>query len=306
MSKKKVTEVKEVKYHSDGKVRLPRAFGITQLMAPYSKLPEPQQLELLTKVQDYVIQQWFLGNGNLCGLSLSTYALANFLHCEPDRVQLFMRDRVLSAKIWDSSKQKELLEGILGQQLSWVLEDRMEAQSQLDLLKRAQGDTYKAFISGEVNKAIKLKLESSTALQSVFRSIAGGSTVNVFNQLNVQNNGNPAASGVTQAEALAIIDENYSLLALEKGAKLYLEEHYELDELPVVVAGEQSGINTDKEGLKIMRKDIAKVVDNYKANLDGGGNDEDFHDLRREVELSIDEDEEDPEFIDYEDESDED
>lgn len=295
---KKVKEKREPK--SDGKLRLPRFFGLTQLMNQYSKLDEVGKEELLLKAQDYVIQQWFLSNGNICGVSYSIYSLASFIKAEPDRVQLFMRDRVLSSKIWDSNplKQNEILNGILGQQLAWVLEDRMEAQNQVEILKKSQNGKYMPFVSGELNKAIKLKLETGTSLQSVVRNLSGGGNVNIFAQINNQNNPG-VTKGVTTEEALAIINENYGLLELEKGSKDYIEQHYDLDSLPVVVASDQSDMDLDREGLKIMRKDIRLVVDNYKGNL-GEEADNDFHDIRRELELNIDEDEEDVEFEEYE------
>lgn len=294
---KKVKEKREPK--SDGKLRLPRFFGLTQLMNQYSKLDEVGKEELLLKAQDYVIQQWFLSNGNICGVSYSIYSLASFIRAEPDRVQLFMRDRVLSSKIWDSNplKQNEILNGILGQQLAWVLEDRMEAQNQVEILKKSQNGKYMPFVSGELNKAIKLKLETGTSLQSVVRNLSGGGNVNIFAQINNQNNSG-VTKGVTTEEALAIINENYGLLELEKGSKDYIEQHYDLDSLPVVVASDQSDMDLDREGLKIMRKDIRLVVDNYKGNL-GEEADNDFHDIRRELELNIDEDEEDVEFEEY-------
>lgn len=300
---KKVKEEKVKKSKGDGKYRLPRFFGLTQLMHQYQLIPIEEKVDLLDRAQNYVIQQWFLSNGNLCGVNHSIYSLANFLKCEPEKVQLFMRDQVLSAKIWDKDKQQDILEGLMGQQIAWVLEDRMEAQNQLEILKRSQNGVYAPFISGEVNKAIKLKLETNTALQSVMRGVSGGGTVNIFNQLNQfgKDGENPdTPKGVTHVEALAIIDESYGLLALEKSAASHLEENYNLAELPVVVASDQTGLDLDREGLKIMRKDIRLAVDNYKDNLDGGGNDEDFHDIRREAELCIDDDDEDPEFDDYE------
>ena len=298
-AKKEVKKEKKVK--TDGKVRLPRVFGLTQMMVQVSKLEDAQRAELITKAQDYIIQQWMLSNGTVCGVNYSVFALANFIKCEPDRIQVFMRDRMLSTKIWDADKQQDILNGILGQQLAWVLEDRMETQGQLEILKESQGGRYAPFISGEVNKAIKLKMEAGTALQSVVRNLSGGSTVNIFNQFNQQNNlENGDKKGVTQNEAMNIINEQYDLLALEKNSKNFLEEHYDLSELPVVVASEQTGIDTDKEGLKIMSREMKVIVDNYKENLTGGSSDIDFHEIRREVELGIDEEDEDEEFVDYE------
>lgn len=127
-----------------------------------------------------------------------------------------MRDRLLSSRIWDKDKQEELLNALLGEQLAWALEDRMEISHQLQILRDSQGGKYTPFISSEVNKTLKLKLESSTSLQSIIRNLTGGNTTNIFNQFNQQNNLN-AENTISIEEARTIVLESQRyLLKLKK------------------------------------------------------------------------------------------
>lgn len=127
-----------------------------------------------------------------------------------------MRDRLLSSRIWDKDKQEELLNALLGEQLAWALEDRMEISHQLQILRDSQGGKYTPFISAEVNKTLKLKLESSTSLQSIIRNLTGSNTTNIFNQFNQQNNLN-AENTISIEEARTIVLESQRyLLKLKK------------------------------------------------------------------------------------------
>lgn len=236
----------------------------------HKSIDDTERIELLNKVKDLNINQWLLANGNLCGLNFNLNSLANFLGCEPGYIQIFMRDRLLSSRIWDESKQGELINAMLGQQMAWVLEDRMDIQNQVDILKMSQGGRYQAFISSELNKALKLKLESSTSLQSVIRNLSGGNVTNFFAQIN-QNHieEGKGVEGITFDEALEVITGVLKEVPqLATGDLEYLEEKYNVKELPEVVATKQDGFhNVDKEGLNIRKAELNQITDNYKANL---------------------------------------
>ena len=167
------------------KVRLPRPMGITQAMTEYHNTQDPT---LLTKVQTFMIQQWLLSNGKLCGRSLDCNSLSKFIGCHPSMIQDHMRDQVLGNKIWDKGVQEEMMSSLMGQQIMWALEDRMEINQQVQILREAQGDRYMPFISAELNKALGLKLSSSSSLQSILKTMSGGGSINIFQQFNQQSN----------------------------------------------------------------------------------------------------------------------
>lgn len=266
--------------------RVPRLMGITHLMVEFHKSDETTKMGILKRVQDFIIQQWFMNNGVILGSPYNMNQLAGFLGCPITSIQDFMRDRVLATKMWDKDKQEELLNGILGYQLSWVLEDRMDIQAQVDVLKRSQGDKYIPFISGELNKALKLKLESSSSIQAVVRNFMGGGTTNIFaqfNQSNVQHE-----EGMTRAEAIEIINESQQTVPIDKTLK-YLEDTYDVASFPEIVATKQLGIDASKEGLNINNDKLTRITDNYKGNLAVA--DEEIGELIEEVASNLREDE---------------
>lgn len=276
--------------------RFPRPLGTTAMILEYQKSGNPEDL---IKVQNYLINQWLLGNGVLCGVTYDINSFSNRLGIDTEYVRIFMRDRLLSSKIWDRDKQEELLQALMGEQLAWALEDRMEISHQLQILRDSQGGKYTPFISAEVNKTLKLKLESSTSLQSIIRNLTGGNTTNIFNQFNQQNNLGAPVDTISIEEARTIVLESQKVLSKTEEAKL-LEEKYDINGLPEVVATKQEGVDTSKEGLNLNKKELNQITDNYKAAMEVSS--KEHHELRREIEMRIDPDEEDPEMDRYLDE----
>lgn len=272
--------------------RFPRPMGTTAMALEYQKTHEE---EALIKVQNYLINQWLMGNGVLCGVIYDINSFSNRLGIDIEYVRVFMRDRLLSSRIWDKDKQEELLNALLGEQLAWALEDRMEISHQLQILRDSQGGKYTPFISSEVNKTLKLKLESSTSLQSIIRNLTGGNTTNIFNQFNQQNNLN-TENTISIEEARTIVLESQKVLTKTEEAKL-LEDKYDINSLPEVVATKQEGVDTSKEGLNLNKKELNQITDNYKAAMELSS--KEHHELRREIEMRIDTDSYDPEMDRY-------
>ena len=278
--------------------RLPRPYGATSLAIQYKKTKAEKEYRAFV---DFMVHQWFIGNGIICGVSYDIQEIASSLHIPVEEIRCKMRDQLIESRIWDKDKQDQMLYGLMGNMVSWTMEDRMKVNAQLDLLIKSQGGKYTPFISAEVNKALKLSLESSTALQAVVgRLMGGGGTTNIFT-FNQQNNDNSVNNNyVTTSEVLEIINENDKQLDKSEQAKL-LESKYDLSSLPVVVATEQEGIDTSKEGLggKINQQLLNQVTDNMKAAMEAS--DEDHHAMRREIEMNIDQDADDPELDQYDD-----
>ena len=280
-----------------GNKRIPRPYGATSLAAQYHITKEEQYLR---QFQNFMIQQWCLCSGNICGQTYDIQSLAKSLNVQVEDIRIHMRDEVLKSRVWDSEHQEELLKGLIGQMISWTLEDRVRINGQINLLTASQGGTYKPFISAELNKAMKMGLESSTAMQSlVARLTGGGQTTNIFNMFQQNNEQNIQNNFVTRDDVLEILSGEQKQLPKSEQAKL-LESRYDLSSLPEVVATRQEGVDTSKEGLGgIDVKKLQQVTDNLKAaNLAAL---EDHHSMRREIEMNIDQDEEDPELDSYED-----
>ena len=272
--------------------RFPRGMGITQL-ALQANGGDDEALKNLTK---FIIHIWIVNNGKLWSRYYSVNELADFLRCEPAIVQMQMKQTFLDNGLFDRSKMNEIADSLMGACISWALEDRMEISQQVQLLRDSQGGRYAPFITAEVNKAIGLKQQSTTSLQSLVRAVSGGGTVNIFAQQNNQfNTTEPQDKIITRDEAMAMIQEE---LADNGGIKEieYVENQYDFKELPVVVATKQEGNRGDKEGLNIKRAELDSVTGDYHGALNVF--EEDHHQIRREIEENIAYEEIDPEIED--------
>lgn len=271
--------------------------GTTAMAAEYQK---SQNLEDLQKVYNYIINHWLMGNGMLCGIMYDINTFSTKTGIDINYIRVFMRDRLLQSKLWDKERQEEMLQALLGEQVAWALEDRMEISHQVNILRESQGGHYTPFISAELNKALKMKLDSSTSLQSIIRTFMGGGTTNIFNQFgDTQNNQLNQNQGISIEEARKIILESQKIMDKPQEAKL-LADHYDLSSLPEVVATKQEGIDTTKEGLTLNTAEMRQITDDYKGAMELSSRE--HHELRREIEANIDLEDPDPEMDIYLDE----
>lgn len=272
--------------------RFPRGLGITQL-ALQANAGDDEALKNLTK---FVIHTWIVNNGKLWSRVYSVNELADFLKCELSIIQMQMKQTFLDNGLFDRNKMDEIADSLMGACIGWALEDRMEISQQLQILRDSQGGRYAPFITAEVNKAIGLKQQSTTSLQSLVRAVFGGGTVNIFNQQNNQfNNTGESEPVLTRDIAMSMIQKE---LADKGGIKEleYVENQYDFKELPVVVATKQEGNRGDKEGLTLKKAELDSVTGDYHGALKAF--EEDHHQIRREIEEGIDYEEIDPELED--------
>lgn len=272
--------------------RFPRGLGITQL-ALQANAGDDEALKNLTK---FVIHTWIVNNGKLWSRVYSVNELSDFLKCEPSIIQMQMKQTFLDNGLFDRNKMDEIADSLMGACIGWALEDRMEISQQVQILRDSQGGRYAPFITAEVNKAIGLKQQSTTSLQSLVRAVSGGGTVNIFNQQNNQfNNTGESEPVLTRDIAMSMIQKE---LADKGGIKEleYVENQYDFKELPVVVATKQEGNRGDKEGLTLKKAELDSVTGDYHGALKAF--EEDHHQIRREIEEGIDYEEIDPELED--------
>jgi hypothetical protein len=272
--------------------RFPRGMGVTQL-ALQANAGDDEALKNLTK---FIIHTWIVNNGKLWAKVYSVNELADFLKCEPAIIQMQMKQTFLDNGLFDRSKMNEIADSLMGACISWALEDRMEVSQQVQILRDSQGGRYAPFITSEVNKALGLKQQSTTSLQSLVRAVTGGGTVNIFAQQNNQfNNGAQEEQTLTRDEAMEMIQRE---LADRGGIKEieYVENQYDFKELPVVVATKQDGNRGEKEGLTLKNGELDSVTGDYHGALKVF--DEDHHQIRREIEEGIAYEEVDPEIQD--------
>ena len=279
-------------------IRKPRPMGVTQLSIAYQNT---KSQEVLDNLYTYLVNQWYTNTGVVCGTHYDINSFASRYSIPRTFISNFMMETVCGSRLWDKDKQEKLIEGLIGEQITWALEDRMEIINQVNILKSSQQGKYTPFISAELNKALKLRLDSSSSLQQLVRSLAGGGgSINIFQQFNQQNNQVNEAQFITIDEARELIQQQSMLENKSEEAK-YLEAQYDINSLPEVVATKQQGVDTSKEGLTLNKTEINAITDDYKSTIELSS--KEHHELRREIEQRIDPYEEDPELDIYEEEN---
>jgi DNA-directed RNA polymerase len=142
-----------------------------------------------------------------------------------------------------------------------------------------------------------LRLETSASLQQVIRTLTGGGgNVNIFN-LNQQNNVQQN-NYISREEAMELITENAGYLEDKADQAKYLEQAYDLKQLPTVVANED--MDNDGSTFNVNRQELNEITDDYKGAIEMSSKER--HAMRREIEMRIDQNAEDPEFDTYEEE----
>lgn len=275
----------------ENQFRFPRPLGTTALAIQYQ---QDKKEESRNALFNYIIHNWILNNGKFGNMPMDVNTLAKTLNISIEYIQLYMRDHLLTSKIWQPEIQQDLINGLLGQQLSWALEDRMEINQQVELLKASQNGHYTPFISAELNKALKLRLDTSASLQQVIRTFTGGgSTMNIFMQ---QNNNNIQQNNyINREEAMDLIRESAGFLEDKSDQAKYLEQAYDIKSLPAIVANED--VENDGNTFNVNRQELNEVTDDYKGAIEASSRTR--HEMRREIEMRIDPDAEDPEFDEY-------
>ena len=247
-----------------------------------------------------MINQWLIGNMVLCGKRYDIGTFASSLGVSIDDIRVKMRDQVMNSRIWDKDAQEQIITGLMGTMMSWTIEDRMRVNNQIELLMASQGGRYTPFISAEVNKALKMGIDSTTSMQSMVQKFMGGSgTTNIFNMFQQNNTQEVNNQYVTQAQVLDILTQEDKLLDKPQEAKL-LETRYDIGSLPEVVAVNQNGGLRAKESLgeTINYVEMNNSLENLKEAV--RHSEKDHHEMRREIEMKVDLDADDPELDQYE------
>lgn len=99
---------------------------------------------------------------------------------------------------------EKTIKTIINLGLTYSLQDRGLIMNQVDILTKAQDNKYKPFISGEVNKALKLQLESTKGLQETFKTFFTQHN-SITNILNVQDSNSEET--ISPQEALDMLNE---------------------------------------------------------------------------------------------------
>lgn len=202
--------------------RLPRPLGSTIQSIHYRKQTnEELRTKLKEKLIANVIEQYTANMQTLNGRQLSIDDLALFLgisHLEVMRLMnksLQRMNQFFENQAGEGTFARVLYLGLL----KGAQEAQSEAQSQVAILKASQGGQYKAFVSGEVNRAITNLINSTKPTLDILKALQERQPNNIFlsnpAQNNTQNN-----IYITTTEASKMITEKAIPTLLTDGSML--------------------------------------------------------------------------------------
>lgn len=252
--------------------RIPRPIGTTEMASNYNRTNDEEHYQSLKQI---IIHHYLRNNFSYCGRYMNIETFANLIKETPISIQKYMASygKALS-DLNDELTNKDMFRVLSNSVFNFCLEDRSLAHQQLSLLLQSQGSSYAPFISGEVNKAIKLMMDANTNTQQFMRTMLGNSGT-----MNTLPYGAPeqgtTEKGVTIDDAIMLLKENaITPLLSDSQGKDNLYKEYNIQEMPEVNALKQIGVDASKEGLSI--NDITKMPLNMVN-----------HENRREEEYGI-------------------
>lgn len=189
-------------------MRIPRPVGTTLLAIEYQKLGSDEAKENLIQ---HIVSHYALNGFRYQGHSISIPSLAQKLKIPESSITKAISNIGTSlGNIADPESLNETAKTLLTLSTSFSLSDRGLIQSQLETLLQSQGKSYRPFISSEVNKVLKLMLESNKNLIDLYKSFfnTNSSTVNI---LNVHSNKEDNKDYLSPTEALQLISSNQAL-----------------------------------------------------------------------------------------------
>ena len=139
--------------------RIPRPKHITNLSLNYQKTKDPTIKKQLLQT---LLSQYVTNGFQINGHPLSLQDLS-FKYNVPIQ-DIYKEIQDISKTVTGFIKTDDLLsahEGLLAMTLESVIRDKGLVASQLQRLLQSQGDTYKPFISAEVNQALKTTLSAT-------------------------------------------------------------------------------------------------------------------------------------------------
>ena len=172
--------------------RISRPRHITNLALNYQKTKDQN---LLRQLLQTLLSQYVTNGFQLNGSPLSLQDISFRYNVPIDMV--YQEIKSISQTVTGFINTENLLtahEGLLAMTLESVIRDKGLAAAQMNRLLGSQGDTYKPFISAEVNQAIKTTLQATKNLIDLSNSFIPKNTelVNIIaeskqaNQLSVQ------------------------------------------------------------------------------------------------------------------------
>ena len=189
----------------DQSIRKSRPAGTTFLSLNYQKnRSEENKDKLYSHIISYYTLNGFRWNNKPTTLPELAQILKIPTHVIMDSIS---KVSLNLGTLVDPDRINETMKSIITLSTSWSIQDRGIIQSQVENLLRSQGSEYRPFISGEVNKSLKLLLESNKNLMESFSTFFKSSNTNILNIFNDSNN-QDQDSFISPQDALNLIQSN--------------------------------------------------------------------------------------------------
>lgn len=257
-------------------MRIPRTLNTTNLSI---ELKDTHNKELLYQ---HIVRQYSLNNFQYLGQYISIEQLGDLLNIDTHTInQTFLSLRVSQIGLTSPETANELIRALNAELLNGVLADRRAALQQLSMLQSSQGAGYKAFVTSEVNKALKLSMEATTNIASALSALkpsgpSNNTQINIFESPEQGPDATQQSKALTADDAIRLIDsKGINDLRTNTDAQQSLFETYGINDTPEVNALRQLGNSEDS----VPNLQIDEFVEDIEYE---------DHTNRREAELEID------------------
>lgn len=188
--------------------RQPRPIGSTFLSIEANKVNTEEAKDKLLK---HIILHYTTSGFTFNGVPCSIPQLSQLILTDQNKI---MEHITNTAQNLGNFLEPEQLESTIKTMVTlgstWAIQDRGLIMQQLATMQKAQGGTYKPFISGEVNKALKLLLDSNKNIFDMYKTFFTNqsNTTNIFNILGKDKEDEELQGYVTPQQALDIVIDN--------------------------------------------------------------------------------------------------
>lgn len=252
--------------------RIPRPKGLTEIGHHMHKVKDIQDNEQpKQEFLNHILSHYINTGYKYCnqGYNIEQFHQATTIPIDIIHKRMLTIGKDIYGTLNPNEGKNEILRAVVGHLFSETLGDSNRALQQYHVLAAAQGHSYVPFVSGELNRAIKLKSEATGAMLQLYKSLAGTKDLSTLIHEDTQTlTGDKATTNyLTTDKALELMDAQKPIPLLDdadhKGA-LYLE--HGIESMPEVNAHKQTGMDTSKEGLNFNQ--LAKVSEGLINDVD--------------------------------------
>ena len=188
--------------------RQPRPMGSTFLSIEANKLNTEEAKDKLLK---HVILHYTTSGFTFNGVPCSIPQLSILIQVDQNRIMDHISNTAQNmGNMLEPERLEDTIKSIVTLGSTWAIQDRGAILQQLNTMQLAQGGKYKAFISGEVNKSLKLLLDSNRNFLDMYKAFftSQNNTTNIFNVIPKDDGNKDTQDYVTPHDALNLVLDN--------------------------------------------------------------------------------------------------